>query len=312
MLAPNRVLALIVILLAPIFVSAFAWAQSHNCVCAECNRSCDLIRTQGHAISCSSYVAPKSSSGSVGVGPHYGYSPQTMMMQAIMKPMFKSLFNPPSAGSSEEAEKARQEAEKARAAAAKREALAKWAKAQSDESIRKEVERQEKIKQGEKVLSQMQPVRGGKLEPFSFSNPKLEIQSIDHGGFATAKLDTFERLMCAAFFSDIGKRSSTALDAKFYSDKAERVMNGEPTHIECRVPKTSGAAIAAKTKAVKKIYEEANIQIGELDRIEIKLTEANGKVAAATAKKEEAASKVKKLEARAAESPRDKLQRPKL
>jgi hypothetical protein len=228
-----------------------------------------------------------------------------MMMQAIMQPMFNNLFNPPSAGSNAQAKKAREEAEKARAAAeaAKREALAKWAKAQSDEEIRKEVERQDKIRKGEKVLSQMQTVGGGKLEPFSFSNPKLEIQPIDRGGFQTAGLDNFERLMCAAFFSDLGKRSSTALDAKFYSDQAERVMSGQPTHIECRVPKPSGAALAARTKAVKKIYEEANIKIGELDKIEIKLTEANEKVAAATTKKEEAASKVKELEARAAENP---------
>jgi hypothetical protein len=224
-----------------------------------------------------------------------------MMMQAIMQPMFNNLFNPQPSGSDAqqraEAEKQRQAAEKA-----KNEALQKWAKAQSDEEIRKQVEQQEKLKRGEKVLSQMQPVGGGKLEPFSFGSPKLELQPIERAGFPPPAGE-FDKLMCSAFFSNMAKQSGSAVDAKFYSDQAERVMAGQPTYIECRVPKTSGAAMAAKTKAARKIYEEANLKIQELDKIEPQLSEANEKVAAATSKKEEAATKVKELEARAAETP---------
>ncbi|HSO59690.1 MAG TPA: hypothetical protein VLR50_01530 [Desulfobacterales bacterium] len=236
-----------------------------------------------------------------------------MMMQAIMQPMFNSLFSPPapSGGLTQEqikqAEQQRIEAEKARLAAekAKNDALHKWAKTQSDEEIRKQVEQQEKLKRGEKVLSQMQTVGGGgeKLEPFSFGSPKLEIQPIEHGAFPTAQYDEFEKLMCAAFFSNMGKQSGSGVDAKFYSDQAERVMTGQPTFIECRVSKTSGAALAARTKAAKKIYEEVNLKIQELDKIGAKLSEASEKVAAATNKKDAAATKVKEFEARAAETP---------
>jgi hypothetical protein len=235
-----------------------------------------------------------------------------MMMQAIMQPMFNNLFNPPASSGGLTQEQLKQiehqriEAEQARQAAekAKNDALQKWAKAQSDEEIRKQVEQQEKIRRGEKVLSRMQTVGGGggKLEPFSFGSPKLEIQPIERAGFPPPAGE-FDKLMCSAFFSNMAKQSGSAVDAKFYSDQAERVMAGQPTYIECRVPKTSGAAMAARTKAAKKIYEDANLKIQELDKIETKLSEASEKVAAATNKKDAAATKVKELEARAAETP---------
>ena len=100
-----------------------------------------------------------------GAQPH-GFSPQAMMMQSIMAPMFSAMFSPPPSGPSPAeraaAEQQRAEAEKQRQAAekAKNEAIKKWAKAQSDEEIRKQVEQQERLKQGEKVLSQMQTVGG--------------------------------------------------------------------------------------------------------------------------------------------------------
>jgi hypothetical protein len=234
-----------------------------------------------------------------------------MMMQAIMQPMFNSLFNPPapSGGLTQEqikqAEQQRIAAEQARAAAekAKNEALQKWAMAQSDDEIRRQVEQQEKLKRGEKVASQMQSVGGGKLEPFSFGGGKLELQPIDRGGFPTAQYDDFERLMCSTFFSNIGKQSKTAVDAKFYSDQAERVMSGQSTDIECQLPKTSGKEMAARTKTVKKLYEEATVKIQELDKIDTGLSEANEKLTAATGKQEKATTKVKELEDRAAEAP---------
>jgi hypothetical protein len=300
---------LLLVLATVTFSLADALAQS-NCVCATCGRSCSQISSQGHRPGYSCYVAPKASPGqSVGV-PLPGLSPQAMMMQMIMQPFFNNLLDPDTSGSDEqqraEAEKQRTEVEKQRQAAekAKNDALHKWAKAQSDEEIRKQVEQQEKLKRGEEVLSQMQPVGGGsrKLEPFSFGSPKLEIQPIERVGFQTAQLSEFDKLMCSAFFSNMAKQSGSAVDAKFYADQAERVMSGQSTYIECRVPKASSEAMAARTKAAKKIYEEADLKIQELDKVEVKLSEANEKVAAATSKKEEATTKVKELEARAAEA----------
>ena len=314
MLSPNRVLFMAATLFAFVFVSGPAWAQS-GCVCAECGRACNQIQTQGHRPGCSSYVAPKSAPGhngsGYGAGGHRGgYNPQAMMMQSIMAPLFSAMFAPspsgPSPAERAAAEQQRAEAEKQRQAAekAKNEALQKWAKAQSDEEIRKQVEQQEKLKQGEKVLSQMQSAGGGgKLEPFSFGNPKLELQPIEQSGLPTAHLSEFEKLMCSSFFANMGKQASSPVDAKFYADQAERTMSGQPTYIECRAPKASNSAMAARTKAVKKVYEEAALKIQELDKIEPKLSEANEKLAAATTRKDEAAAKVKELETRTAETP---------
>jgi hypothetical protein len=287
-----------------------AFGQS-GCVCAECGRSCDSIRTQGHARGCSSYVAPKSAP-SGGSGTRYGYSPQAMMMQAIMQPLLNNLFAPPGATSGQSAEQQRQqeqqriEAEKARQAAenAKKAALQSWAKAQSDEELRKKVEQEQKLQQGQKVLSQMQPVGGaGKLEPFSFGSPKLEMEPVGQAGFPTAHLSEWDRLLCSNYFSTLAGQSTKEVDIRFYGDQAQRAMSGEPTFIECKVPKATTEHIAAKTKAAQKMFEEINVKFQSLQEADLKLSEAKEKVAAATTQKEGAAKQINELEARAAAAP---------
>jgi hypothetical protein len=167
--------------------------------------------------------------------------------------------------------------------------------------MKKQMEDEAKRKQGEKVLSQMQTVGGGgKLEPFSFGNPKLDLKPISQNTYPNTRLTTWERLLCSAYFSNMAKQSTKDVDARFYGDQAQRVMSGEPTYLECRIPQVSNEKLAKRMEEVKKVYDEMNVKIKDLQDIEGKLKETREKTKNAETKKEEATAKLNELHARAA------------
>ena len=261
-------------------------------------------------------VCSGSSSAKSGYGQHGGLGMQGMMMQAIMAPMLSSMFAPPAApsGPSPEAlkqqELARQQAEAARIAAenAKKAALDSWVRAQSDEALRRQAEQEGKIKRGQELHAQMQAFSGAKLEPFSFGSPKLEMTPTSSGAFPTVQLKEFERLMCSAFFSDMARRSTSSVDARFYADQAQLVMQGQPTYVDCKIPKQSGEKMAERSKELKKTYETMNLKFQDLEGLQVKLDEAKQKVAAAESKKEQAAAALTEVEQRAASVPPEQKQ----
>lgn len=82
--------------------------NAQNCVCAECNASCESIASYGHKQSCSFYVAPSSSSSASSSSSSYSgssasYSPGVQMAQSLIEPaldaFFTWLFTGPSADS---------------------------------------------------------------------------------------------------------------------------------------------------------------------------------------------------------------------
>jgi hypothetical protein len=183
----------------------------------------------------------------------------------------------------------------------KRAAIQAWLDLQNEEAMKKQMEQNARIKQGEKMLSQMQTVGGsGKLEPFSFGNPKLDLKPISQNTYPNTKLTTWERLLCSAYFSNLANQSTKDVDARFYSDQAQRVMVGEPTYLECRIPQVSNEKLAKRMEEVKKNSDEMNVKIKDLQDIEGKLTETREKIKDAELKKEEATTKVNELQNRAA------------
>ena len=243
---------------------------------------------------------PKSSSSSGSTG-YSGGSPQQQMMQSIFAPLFQGLFAPPPDTSAQD-EKARldaikrqQEEEQKRLAA-----IQAWIDLQNKEDLQRKMEQEAKIKQGAKVLSQMQTVGGGKLEPFSFGNPKLDLKPLSQNTYPNTRLTIWERLLCSAYFSNLAKQSTKDVDARFYGDQAQRVMIGEPTYLECRIPQVSNEKLAKRMEEVKKIYEEMNVKIKDLQDIEYKISESKEKIKNAELKKEEATAKLNELQNRAA------------
>jgi len=154
--------------------------------------------------------------------------------------------------------------------------------------------------QGAKVLSQMQTVGGGKLEPFRVGNPKLDLKPIDPGTYPTAHLTEWERLLCSAYFSNMAKQSTSDVDARFYADQAQRVMSGEPTNIEWRIPQVFNEKLAKRMEEVKKLYDEMNVKIKDFQDIEGKLTETREKIKSAELKKEKVTVQINELQTRAA------------
>jgi len=98
----------------------------------------------------------------------------------------------------------------------------------------------------------------------------------------------------------MAKQSTKDVDARFYGDQAQRVMIGEPTYLECRIPQVSNEKLAKRMEEVKKIYSDMNVKIKDLQDIEAKLTETREKIKNAEIKKEEATAKLAEIQTHAA------------
>lgn len=287
------------LVLAELIISPTTVLAQSNCVCAICGRSCDEVSRSGHKSGYSCYVAKKPTPGSS--GGYSGGSPQQQIQQMIFQSFFDSLFAPPDTSVQDEI--ARQNAIKQQQVAeqAKRTAIQAWIDLQNKEDLQRKMVQNAKIEQGEKMLSQMQTVGGsGKLEPFSFGNPKLELKPISQNTYPNTRLTTWERLLCSAYFSNLAKQSTKDVDARFYGDQAQRVTLGEPTYLECRIPQVSNEKLAKRMEEVKKIYGDMNVKMKDLQDIEAKLTETREKIKNAEIKKEEATAKLAEIQKRAA------------
>jgi len=266
------------------------WTDTYNGVVYDCTCNCP-----SRGSDCKPRLKSNTSGG------YSGGSPQQQIQQMIFQSFFDSLFaSPPDTSAQDEiarlyAIKRQQEEEQK-----KQEALNRWLTLQSEDKLKIEMEQNAKIKQGAEVLSKTQTVGGGKLEPFSFGNPKLDLKPISQNTYPNTRLTTWERLLCSAYFSNMAKQSTKDVDARFYGDQAQRVMIGEPTYLECRIPQVSNEKLAKRMEEVKKIYGDMNVKIKDLQDIEYKISESKEKIKNAELKKEEATTKLNELKNRAA------------
>ncbi len=262
-------------------------------------------------------ICTKKFTASPPAGGYYGGSRnlQMQIMQSILQPFFNSLFAlPDTSGQDDEIErqnaiKRQQEEEQKRQAT--EQAKKRWLQLQNEEARERQMKQEDGIMRGKEMLSQMQTVGGGdkQLEPFSFGNPKLDLKPLSQDPYPTAHFTEWERLLCSAYFSNMAKQSTNNVDVKFYADQAQRVMSGEPTYLECRIPQVSNEKLAKRMKKVKKVYDEMNVKIKDLQDIETKLTEKREKTKDAEIKKEEATAKLTEIQNRAATaSPEEKAE----
>ncbi len=226
---------------------------------------------------------------------------QAMALGIIGAFLNEALSPPPDNSHQEQLFKQREEQKRQAAEKSKQMALKQWQERQAEEDLQRKMEQEARIRQGEKMLAQMHTVGGGgKLEPFSFGNPKLDLKPLSQKTYPTAHLKDWDRLLCSAYFSNMAKQSTKNVDAKFYADQAQRVMSGEPTYLECRIPRVSNEKLAKRMNEVKKLYSEMSVKINDLQDLEYKISESKGKVENAELKKKEAVMKLNELENRAA------------
>ena len=268
----------------------------HNCYCPS-----------AHA----QPVCTKKSTVSPNAGGSSGASLQTQMLQSIFQSFFNNLFAPPPDTSVQD-EIERQNAIKQQQTAeqAKKAVLEKWRLSQTQADLQRKMDQEDRIKRGGDLLSKTKTVGGGgKLEPFSFGNPKLDLEPLSQNTYPNTRLTTWDRLLCSAYFSNLAKQSTKDEDTRFYADQAQRVLIGEPTYLKCRMPQVSNEKLAKKMKEVKKVYDEMNVKIKDLQNIEYKILESKEKIKNAELKKEEATKKLDELQNRATTISRKKKPR---
>lgn len=225
---------------------------------------------------------------------------QMMMIQSILQPLFDNLFVPPDTSTQDEVArqnviKQQQEELKQRTAA-----LQAWTDLQNKENLQRKMEQEAKIKQGENMLSRMHRAgSSAKLEAFSFGNPKLELKPVSQDTYTNTHLTAWERLVCSAYFSNMAKKSTKGVDARFYSDQAQMVTMGEPTYLECKIPKVSNEKLA-KMEEINKLYDVMNVKIKDLQDIEYEISESKEKIEKAKSKKEKVIIQINELKTRAA------------
>ena len=267
------------------------WTDTYNGVVYDCTCNCP-----SRGSDCKPRLKSNTSGG------YSGGSPQQQIQMMIFQSLFDSLFaSPPDTSAQDEiarqnAIKRQQEEEQKRQAAIQR-----YYDLQSEDKLKIEMEQKAKIEQGKKLLSKTQTVgSGGELKPFSFGNPKLDLKPLSQNTYPNTRLTAWERLLCSAYFSNMAKQSTKDVDARFYGDQAQRVMIGEPTYLECRIPQVSNEKLAKRMEEVKKIYSDMNVKIKDLQDIEAKLTETREKIKNAEIKKEEATAKLAEIQTHAA------------
>lgn len=165
------------------------------------------------------------------------------------------------------------------------------------EELRKRTEAEERVRQGQQLLSKMKGIgTGDKPKPHSFGGLKLEMKPLNMQKTYPAPSSAWEQALCAAYFSDMAKQAPSAEDARFYAAQAEIVMSGGATYIECMIPRVSNERV----KKAQQIYESITLKTNDLQAVDAKLNETKEKIKEHEAKKKEATQKkegaIKKVE----------------
>jgi hypothetical protein len=175
----------IALILVGLIISPMTFAQNipspGKAVCAYCGRTADQINTIGHAKTCPYYVAVKTTTGSTNSSQSVSTTITNTLTNDIIQGVISNILS-----SDPEQEKADLEAkqkEEARIAAEeqrKKMSLEEWRKFQTEEEVKRQMERDTKIKHGENLLPLMKSVGSeGNLQPLSIENPVRDANVVD-------------------------------------------------------------------------------------------------------------------------------------
>jgi hypothetical protein len=269
--------------------------KNYNCTCTSAN---------------SMPVCTKASSGGYSATPkkhNINQDIKMMIVEEVMGAMLQDIFGNPAESNSEQVRQQQEEQQDMARIAAERErqkALQKWQRSLAEAEEQRKLDQQDKVNQGASLMAKMQTIgSGNKIEPFRTGKAKLDLQPFSQNTYPSGQYDSFERLMCSAYFSNLAKKTVDPEDTRFYADQAARVMGGEPTYLECRIPPAGSEVMAQRMAAIKKTYAAMNEIDLRIKDIEVKLTETREKITAAETRKEEAESTISALKTRATEAP---------
>lgn len=268
---------------------------SFNCLeeCENYRRSSPgFEKANSRCVNCS-----KCSAGGYGSSEDFAMQ----MLGSVFGSMLKSIFEPPQPDTAYQQQQA--EAEKK----AMEQLLYQL---QKEEKSRMAQEEAQKKKQGELLAKKMEGVGSGKLEPFRWETPKLESKPIGTGVFDTSGYSSWQRLICAAYFSNRAlqeTRNENPEGAAFMNTQADKVTAGEWTDVECKLPglqqlpetQKRNLQQNAKMQKMVELLSAAQPKIKHLQEIEIKLNEARKQKEEAEAKLKESDKKIEEAKEQA-------------
>jgi len=170
-------------------------------------------------------------------------------------------------------------------------------------------------------------IGGGGLKPVSmgtnfFGDAKSTAVDLQPGGtgiYPTSKFSTLEKLQGAAYFlgnAAAAVKSEDYEGLRFLGDQADKVIQGQPTDVECKLaplptvpaPANPEAAFLQKQR-LSVLISAFKEDVAALQATEVKIVELDVRAKEATRKRETAQLKLKEVEAKvAAAKPEEKAQ----
>ncbi|MBW2597869.1 MAG: hypothetical protein JRC55_04330, partial [Deltaproteobacteria bacterium] len=98
--------------------------------------------------------------------------------------------------------------------AEKKAAIEQWKNLQKQGEANKVEEEEKKKERGKGLLAKMGSLDDGGLKPFKWDTPKLEAKPIGTGTYDTSGYTSWQRLLCAAYFSGKALEASRGGDAE--------------------------------------------------------------------------------------------------
>ncbi len=235
------------------------------------------------------------------------------MMGALLGSMLQGIFAPPQQDTSYQYKLWKQQMEKKKQEALKKQAMERWKKLKKEEEKRMAQEEAKKRQRARELLSKMENISGSRLEPFGWKTQRLEVQPIGAGIYDTSGYTSWQRMLCATYFSTKAIEASRGGDAEaavFMNRQADRVTVGEMTEVECQLPALQQLANIQRQNLkqnkrlteIVKLLPKIQAKIKHLQEIEIKLNEVKRQKKEAEAKLKEARTKVEEAKAQAESS----------
>lgn len=215
------------------------------------------------------------------------------MVNSVFGNMFGNLFSSPRSSAQQAQIRQQQEQQWQREQLEKLAAYNRWLILQGEAEQKRLEEERVKKQVGQEILAKTSiggevkkdDLGGGKLVPFNWDAPRISATSPPAGQYDNSKMSEVERLLCASFFSIMAEKAANSGDvegAMFYSTQMDRVMQGLPTSVECKLPPEL-ASMTADAKMLQEInqkyarmatlYQEVMPKIERLRDLEIGLDE---------------------------------------
>jgi hypothetical protein len=272
--------------------------------CVNCHPSC----SQGSSTSSGS-SASSSSSHAPSLTP--GQSAEVQLFGSLLDSLVDSILSTKKPDTALiEQQLAEEQARQKQAQAI---ALAEWQAQQNKAAKNHQLEQEQRLQQGDALLKEMHGGEsstsaespGGKLEGFRWDTPssdKTMFTSLSAGRYDTSGLKSWQRLACAADFSNKAQavQNSNPEQARFFNDQAAKVSAGEAVEVACSFPPMPAVpepVISAQMQQTEKNIQTVQLDIKELQGIETKVQKVQSDKSAAQEKVQQAEAARQQAEA---------------